>query len=96
MEHTVPMGLRHFGVDVVAGIAQFGDLFGEQFHTLGGITENDTLINLKNERKDYWKSVISVTENVSAFMKFWCPEAVKQEIALKKGKLKSYLFFCKN
>ena len=43
MEDPVPVGLRHLGVDVVAGVAQLGDLLGEQLHPLCRVAEDDAL-----------------------------------------------------
>lgn len=34
VEYAVTMMLGHFGVDVVARVAEFGDLLGQQFDTL--------------------------------------------------------------
>ena len=43
VEDSVPVGLGHLGVDVVAGVAQLRDLLGEQLHSLGGVAENNAL-----------------------------------------------------
>lgn len=34
-------------MNVEAGVAQLGDLFGQELHPLGGITEDDRLVDLK-------------------------------------------------
>ena len=49
VEDAVPVRLGHAGVDVVAGVAELGDLLGEELHSLGGVAENDALIDLKKE-----------------------------------------------
>ena len=43
MEDPVPVGLRHLGVDVVAGVAQLCDLLGQQLNPLCGVAEDDAL-----------------------------------------------------
>ena len=35
--------LGHFGMYVVAGVAQLGDLLGQQLHPLGRVAEDDAL-----------------------------------------------------
>jgi hypothetical protein len=47
MKDSIPMLLSHLGMDVVAGVSKFSDLSRQKFHTLHGVAENDTLINLK-------------------------------------------------
>uniref|UniRef100_A0A182VJU9 Uncharacterized protein n=1 Tax=Anopheles merus TaxID=30066 RepID=A0A182VJU9_ANOME len=47
VEHPVPVGLLHAGVDVVAAVAQLGNLFREQFDTLRRIAEDDRLVDLE-------------------------------------------------
>lgn len=47
MENSVPVSLSHLGVDVVTGVAQLGYLLSQQFHTLGRVAEDDTLVNLQ-------------------------------------------------
>ena len=39
--------LHHLGVDVEAGVAQLGDLLGQQLNSLGGVTEDNGLIDLQ-------------------------------------------------
>lgn len=34
-------------MNVEAGVAQLGDLLGQELHPLGGITEDDRLVDLK-------------------------------------------------
>lgn len=46
MEDTVAVGLSHLSVDVVAGVTQVGDLLGQQFNSLGGVAEDDALVDL--------------------------------------------------
>ena len=47
VEHPVPMVLGHLGVDVVARVAEFGDFLRKQLNTLGGIAEDDGLVDLQ-------------------------------------------------
>lgn len=47
MEHSVPMGLKHLGVDVEARIAKFRDFLSEQLDSVDRVTENDGLIDLE-------------------------------------------------
>ena len=47
VEHPVPMVLGHLGVDVVARVAELGDLLCKQLNTLCGIAEDDGLIDLQ-------------------------------------------------
>lgn len=47
MEDSVSVSLRHFGVNVVAGISQLSNLFGQQLDSLGRVAENYTLVDLK-------------------------------------------------
>lgn len=47
MEYSVAVGLEHFGVDVVARVAQLRDLLGQQLHTLHRVAEDDGLVDLK-------------------------------------------------
>ena len=49
VEDPVPVGLRHLGVDVVAGVAQLRDLLGQQLDPLCGVAEDDAL----QEEKSY-------------------------------------------
>lgn len=41
--------LHHLGVDVEAGVAQLGDLLGQELHPLSGVTEDDGLVDLELE-----------------------------------------------
>ena len=45
-EQTSPH-LHHLGVDVEAGVAQLGDLLGQELHPLGGVAEDDRLVYLE-------------------------------------------------
>ena len=47
MEDTVTMLLPHLGVDVVAGVAQIGDLLGQELHSLDWVAEDYRLVDLK-------------------------------------------------
>lgn len=47
MEDSVSVSLRHFGMNVVAGITQLSNLFGQQLNSLGRVAENYTLVDLK-------------------------------------------------
>lgn len=47
MEHPVSMSLKHLGVGVEARVAEFGNLLGEEFDSVGGVAEDDGLIDLK-------------------------------------------------
>lgn len=39
--------LHHLGMNVEAGVAQLGDLLGQELHPLGGVAEDNWLIDLK-------------------------------------------------
>ena len=52
VKHPVPVGLGHAGVNVVATVAQVGNLFRQQFHSLCRVAENDALIDLCGEREN--------------------------------------------
>jgi len=47
VEDSVAVRLGHLGVDVVAGVAELSDLFGQQLHSLGRVAENDALVDLQ-------------------------------------------------
>jgi len=47
VEHAIAVLLVHAGVDVVAGVAELGDLLCQQLHTLGRIAEDDGLVDLQ-------------------------------------------------
>src|SRR5205085_720985 len=47
VKHAVSVRLRHASVDVVARIAQLSNLLRQQFHALGGIAEDDRLVDLE-------------------------------------------------
>jgi hypothetical protein len=40
------MALQHLSVRVEAGVAQFGDLLRQEFHTVRRVTEDDGLVDL--------------------------------------------------
>lgn len=44
--------LHHFGMDVEAGVTQLSDLLGQELHPLGGVTEDDRLVDLKLSHGD--------------------------------------------
>lgn len=47
MKDTVAVRLEHFGMRIKARVAKLGDLFGQEFDSIGRVAENDRLINLK-------------------------------------------------
>ena len=47
VEDLVSVGLGHSGVDEEAGVAQLGDLLGQQLHTLHRVAEDDALVDLE-------------------------------------------------
>ena len=47
VEDAVAVRLKHTSVTVEARVAQFGNLLGQQFDAVGGIAEDDGLIDLK-------------------------------------------------
>lgn len=47
MKHTVTMGLEHLGVRVETRVAKFCDFLGKEFDTVGGVAEDDRLVDLK-------------------------------------------------
>ena len=47
MEDAISVILPHLGVDVVAGVAQLGDLLGEQLYSLHWVAEDYGLVDLK-------------------------------------------------
>jgi len=51
VEDSVPVGLGHLGVDVVAGVAQLRYLLSQQFHPLCRIAEYDALVDLQFREK---------------------------------------------
>lgn len=51
MEHTVPVLLHHLCMNVEARIAQLGDFLCQKLNPLGGVTEDDRLIDLKLQEK---------------------------------------------
>jgi hypothetical protein len=49
VENAIPVRLEHLGMRIKTRVAQLGNFFGEEFHPIGGIAENDRLVNLKLE-----------------------------------------------
>ena len=47
MENAISMRLDHFRMRVEAGIAKLGDLFGQKFYSISGVTKYNRLINLQ-------------------------------------------------
>lgn len=50
MEHTVPIFLHHPCMNVEARVAKLGDFLCQKLNPLGGVTEDDGLIDLKLNR----------------------------------------------
>lgn len=55
--------LHHFGVDVEAGVTQLSDLLGQELHPLGGVTEDDRLVDLKLSHGGKKREVIGPVRN---------------------------------
>jgi hypothetical protein len=51
VKHSVAVGLDHLSMDVKARIAELSDLLGEQLHSIGGVAEDDRLVDLKLAEK---------------------------------------------
>ena len=51
VKYPVPVRLLHLGVNVVAGIAKFGDFLRKQFHTIHRVTEDYALVDLEFGKK---------------------------------------------
>ncbi|KAH3676787.1 hypothetical protein OGATHE_001277 [Ogataea polymorpha] len=47
VEDLVSCSLRHLGVGVVARVVKFCDFLGEKLHSVGGVAENDRLVDLQ-------------------------------------------------
>jgi hypothetical protein len=47
MEDAVSVSLLHTGMNVIARVAQLSDLLSQKFHTLSGVAEDNTLIDLQ-------------------------------------------------
>ena len=47
VKDAVAVGLLHLGVDVVARVAELGDLLGQKFDAIDRIAENDALVDLE-------------------------------------------------
>lgn len=39
--------LHHLGMNVEAGVAELGDLLGQELHPLGRVTEDNRLVDLE-------------------------------------------------
>ena len=52
VEDSVPVVLGHPRVDVVAAVAEVGDLLGQQLHSLRRVAENDALIDLEKQMEN--------------------------------------------
>ena len=46
VEDSVPMGLSHPSVNIVATVTELSNLLGQELHALSRIAENDTLVDL--------------------------------------------------
>lgn len=46
VEDTVTVVLKHLGVGVEARVSELRDLLGQQLHTVGGVTEDNRLVDL--------------------------------------------------
>lgn len=47
MEDLVAVLLQHSSMGVIARISKIGNLLGQQLHSIGGVTEDDRLIDLE-------------------------------------------------
>ncbi len=47
MEDAVAVGLEHPRVRIETRVTQLGDLLGEQFNSVGGVTEYNGLVDLE-------------------------------------------------
>lgn len=47
MEDTISVRLRHAGMNIIAGVAELGDLFCQQLDTLGRVAKDDRLVDLQ-------------------------------------------------
>lgn len=47
MKDSVSVCLLHLGVDVVAGVPQFGDFFRQEFNAVNRVAEDDALVDFK-------------------------------------------------
>ena len=50
VEDAVAVVLEHLGVRVEARVAEFGDLLGEELDAVGGVAEDDGLVDLELRR----------------------------------------------
>lgn len=53
MEDAIAVLLRHLGVDVVAAVAELGDGLRQELHALGGVAEDDGLVDLQLKLQIY-------------------------------------------
>jgi hypothetical protein len=61
--------LHHLGVDVEAGVAQLGDLLGQQLNSLSGVTEDNGLIDLQLWKTNHKrKEMLKLTNNNKHFI----------------------------
>lgn len=51
VENAVAIRLEHASMAVEAGVAKFCDLLGEKFNTVGGVAEDDRLVDLQFREK---------------------------------------------
>eukprot|EP00598_Pedospumella_elongata_P012220 CAMPEP_0185012080 /NCGR_PEP_ID=MMETSP1098-20130426/98114_2 /TAXON_ID=89044 /ORGANISM="Spumella elongata, Strain CCAP 955/1" /LENGTH=384 /DNA_ID=CAMNT_0027541129 /DNA_START=1898 /DNA_END=3052 /DNA_ORIENTATION=- len=47
VEHSVTIGLLHLGVNVKAGVAELGDLLGQELHAVHAVAEDDALVDVE-------------------------------------------------
>lgn len=47
MEHAIPIMLQHSRMGIEARIAKLGDFLREKFNTVGGVAEDDALVDLQ-------------------------------------------------
>ena len=47
MKDSVSVSLLHFGMNVVTGVSEFGNLLGKKFHTVDRVAEDNTLVDFK-------------------------------------------------
>lgn len=64
MEHTVPVLLHHLCMNVEARVAKLGDFLSQKLNPLGGVTEDDGLIDLKLKNKKQNITVIFAIEQM--------------------------------
>ena len=52
MEHPVPVGLKHLGMNIEAGVAQLCYFLGQQLNAVDRVAEDDGLIDLKLQKEN--------------------------------------------